>query len=258
MEDRERVLYQIMGALHKVGAPLIFKGAVVVKAILHENNFGELERETVDIDANWIDAPPTMNRLLATINCCLGSLSDNYRAIEQRQYTDTQSARIGILDTKDNALATSLDIKIKSVKSYREYYYGEVVFRGVMVNEILADKISVLSGSKIFRRAKDLVDVYTLSRCVEIRVADIFETCERVGRTLSAFKEFSSHKGDLERAYNKLRRMRGKPAFEEVYSYMETFLRPFIGQVSDDMLWNSQGCVWETVVRQPKRRLVDR
>lgn len=50
----------------------------------------------------------------------------------------------------------------------------------------------------------------------------------------------------------------GKPAFEEVYSYMETFLRPFIGQVSDDMLWNSQGCVWETVVRQPKRRLVDR
>jgi len=24
MEDRERVLYQIMGALHKVGAPLIF------------------------------------------------------------------------------------------------------------------------------------------------------------------------------------------------------------------------------------------
>lgn len=64
MEDRERVLYQIMGALHKVGAPLIFKGAVVVKAILHENNFGELERETVDIDANWIDAPPTMNRLL--------------------------------------------------------------------------------------------------------------------------------------------------------------------------------------------------
>jgi predicted nucleotidyltransferase component of viral defense system len=258
MEERERLLYHVMGALHRAGAPLVFKGAVVVNAILHENGFCELRRETVDIDANWVDSPPTMDRLLATINYCLGSLSENYRAVERRRYTDTQSARISVIHTEDDAPATSIDIKIKSVKSSREYYYGEVVFRGVMVTEILADKISVLSGGKIFRRVKDLLDVYALSHCVEIRVADIIDTCEKEGRTLSFFNEFLDRKTDLEHAYNRLQRTRGKPAFEEIYSYMASFLRPFIERSSEDVVWNSLDRVWAKGDRHSKKRAADR
>jgi hypothetical protein len=127
-----------------------------------------------------------------------------------------------------------------------------------MVTEILADKISVLSGGKIFRRVKDLLDVYALSHCVEIKMADIIDTCEKEGRTLSFFNEFLDRKTDLEHAYNRLQRTRGKPAFEEIYSYMASFLQPFMERSSEDLVWNSRDHVWAKGDRHSKKRAADR
>jgi len=258
MTEREAVLYQIMSILYKADVPLVFKGALVVKAILNEHEFNWLERETRDIDANWVNTPPSMDTLVSMTNNAFDGVLNNFKAVAIQEYTEKQSACLQIIEKNTNTPYATIDIKIKPYTNYMVYCVDEVSFKGVMVNEILADKISVLSGNKIFRRAKDFVDVYALSHCVEIRVADIFETCEKEGRVISAFYEFLSRKSDLEHAYNKLQRIQGKPPFNIVYSYMENFLRPFVEQTPDDMIWNSQDCIWEEVERQIKKHSLDR
>jgi hypothetical protein len=53
--DSEKILYQIIAVLEDSGFPLVYKGAMVTKLILHENNFDHFIRETLDIDASWVD-----------------------------------------------------------------------------------------------------------------------------------------------------------------------------------------------------------
>lgn len=46
-----------------------------------------------------------------------------------------------------------------SITIGKEYFYGEAVIKEVVVDDILADEISVLSSKRIFRRAKDIIDI---------------------------------------------------------------------------------------------------
>jgi hypothetical protein len=258
MTEREAVLYQMMGAFYKAGLPLVFKGALVVKAIMSERGFNLLERETHDIDANWVSNPPAMDTLVSAINQVLHDEMSSFKVASIQDYTEMQSACLGVTDTETNVRYATIDIKVKPGTKHAVYCVNDVKFEGVMVNEILADKISVLSGNKIFRRAKDFIDVYALSHCVEIKVSDIIDTCGKEGRTLSPFSEFLNRKTELEHAYNRLQRIRGKPTFEEIYSYMASFLRAFIERSSEDLVWNSRDHAWAKGDRHPKKRAADR
>jgi len=116
-----------------------------------------------------------------------------------------------------------MDINMDAVTNY-----GEGVIKGVGVDDILADKISVLSSKRIFRRAKDLVDVYAFSDCTETTTCRLIEIMNRKGRVLDDYDEFINRKSNLEHAYNRLRNVEGKPDFSGVYKQLETFLKPFI------------------------------
>ena len=258
MTERETILYQIMSGLYRADVPLVFKGALVVKVILNENDFDLLERETRDIDANWVNKPPLMDDLVSMINHAFNKTLNNFKAVAIQEYTEKQSACLEIFEKNTNTPYTTIDIKIKPYTKYMIYCVDEISFRGVLVNEILADKISVLSSDKIFRRAKDMIDVYALSHCVPIQINDILETCKREGRAVSVFSAFLNRRDDLEHAYNKLHRIERKPAFNEIYSYMENFLHPFIEQAPDNMIWNNQDCVWEDADRCARKCSVDR
>ena len=54
MTDKETTMYQILGQICQADAPIVFKGALVTKLILSEHGYTALERQTRDIDANWI------------------------------------------------------------------------------------------------------------------------------------------------------------------------------------------------------------
>ena len=56
--EHERLMYEIIGSISELNVPIIFKGALITKLILAENQFDEIARKTVDIDANWIGEPP--------------------------------------------------------------------------------------------------------------------------------------------------------------------------------------------------------
>lgn len=54
-------MYDLMTQLNGMGMPIVFKGALVLKAIQHTyGNPSELERETKDIDGDWTGQAVTM------------------------------------------------------------------------------------------------------------------------------------------------------------------------------------------------------
>jgi len=248
MTEQERLMYQILGKISEVDAPIVFKGALITKLILAENRYTSLERHTKDVDANWIDAPPSMKDLVDTINKSLGDLSSQFYAVAFREYEEKKSAGISIVRNGTDDEIFSMDVSIKPVIGSRTYHYGEMEIRGVLANEILADKISVLSKRIMFRRSKDIIDVYALAHCVKVQTSEIFEIFKsNPNREVGSFDEFYMRRQDVEYAYNKLTGIEGKPNFDVVYSYLENFIQPFAKKDETPKIWNSSRSTWESI-----------
>lgn len=247
MADQEQTMYQILGALSAMGAPFVFKGALITKLVLSENGFVSTERQTKDIDADWVGEPPSMPSLVDTVNQALEAFDGKFLAIATREYTETQTAGLSIIGTATGKEVVAMDIGIRPVIGSRVYYYGEIGIWGVLPTEILADKIAVLSGRYIFRRTKDLFDVYALAHCVRVATSEIYDVQKIKGRSLSDFTEFCTRRQDVEHAYARLRGIEGKPDFDAVYAYLTGFLSPFIQRDEAPRLWSPGTTEWESV-----------
>ncbi|MCL2049324.1 MAG: nucleotidyl transferase AbiEii/AbiGii toxin family protein [Defluviitaleaceae bacterium] len=244
MTSQEQLMYQILGKLFETNAPIVFKGALITKLVLNESGYKDIERMTKDIDGDWVGTPPTMEQLVETINQSLIDFQGELYAVAGREYLNEQTAGINILDKETNEKVISMDIGIRPVRGNRTYYYGTAKIKGVLPNDILSDKIAVLSSKTVFRRAKDIVDVYALSHCVKISIFEILNACKEKDIEIGLFDEFYLRKADIKHAYDKLRGVERKPDFEIVYSHLSEFLRPFAERNMSDCVWDNINKKW--------------
>lgn len=244
MTEREGLMYQIIGKISETNAPMVFKGALITKLILRDHNYTATERPTQDIDANWIGSPPTMETLADAVNQSLGVLGDTVCAEIEREYGIGQTAGLRFVNLKNGEQLITMDVEIKPVIGSKLYHYGEMAIRGVLPDAVLGDKISVLSGDRIFRRSKDVLDVYALANCLNVRTADIYNALEKAERVLGTFEAFITRRSDLEHAYNKMRGVIGKPDFDNVYSFLGKFLEPFIQHDKAPKIWHGNAVSW--------------
>jgi hypothetical protein len=245
-------MYKLLGALSATDAPLVFKGALITKLALAEKGFTEFERQTKDIDANWIGSPPTMEQLVNKISSALSS-QDGYSSLEAvatRAYAEKKSAGIAIVNKDSDKELLTIDISIKPVIDSRVYYLGEIGIRGVLPTEILTDKLHVLSTKYVFRRAKDLADTYALAHCTRVTTAELYDILAKKGRAFGEFTEFTTRRDEIEHAYEKLRGVENKPRFEEVYAYLEKFVRPLAEKSDLPIAWRPESSSW---VLEPQR-----
>lgn len=246
MTRQEELMYNILGQISNSNAPLVFKGGLITKLILEEKGFTQIQRATKDIDANWTSSPPTMSALINTINFALGNLQNDYIAEISREYGEHKSAGITIREKASGDRIITMDIDIKPLINSKTYYLGETSIKGVLPSEILADKICAISSDAVYKhRAKDIIDVYSLSHCTEVRTKEIFEICEKTKREINSFNAFLNRKNDVEYAYNKLRGIDGKPSFSDVYTYLSSFLYPFINKDCIDKIWDISDLSWK-------------
>lgn len=252
MTQHEIIMYGIIADISKLDTPFVFKGGLVTKLVLAENNFHTIERMTKDIDASWIGEAPSMSELVNTIN--MGLDTQKYIAVAERDYTDKRSAGVSIIEKQTGDKIVSMDIDIKPVYGEKEYFIGETSIKGVLVDEIIADKICALSGNVPFRRAKDMIDIYALTQCVNVKTQNIFRAFEKTNRICGDFNTFSTRTNDMEHAYNKLNVVKGKPPFYVVYNYLQKFFTAFSKHVPEqDKIWNCKTMVWENVLARKEQ-----
>lgn len=242
ISKNEEIMYEVMEAIHDSGIPISFKGSLVLKAVLIENGYGEETRHTVDIDGNWIShSHPTMETMSSSIQKAIDKKKLNLLVSPFREYGVGRSAGFAftsIADKSREEVIFTMDIDVdRPVTETRIYEVKGFSFSGMLLANMLADKIVVISSEKIFRRIKDLIDVFYLSRIAQFDKDEILSVISRNGKAIGNFDAFLNRQDDLRHAYMKYR-LSGdvhKPSFEEIYEEVRNYLGVFLsGPLPDD------------------------
>ena len=87
-----------------------------------------------------------------------------------------------------------------------------------------------ISTDKVFRRIKDVVDLYYISKVFRLDKSEILRTLENSGRSLDSFHGFLHRAEDLSHSYEKFRFEGGvyKPPFEEVYNSVKAYIKDML------------------------------
>lgn len=226
--EEEKLMYGVMKAIYDSGIPVDFKGAMVLKACLMEQGYPEDIRHTVDIDANWYsDTPPTAEQLVQSIQDALHKGGIDLEVKLYRMYSEGMSAGFEFAEPSTGEAMFSMDMDVnRPAPPTKIYQTADFRFRGVAVEQMLADKVMAVSSDKVFRRIKDVVDLYYLSKAFVFDSAGVRQILSDSGRTLESFSGFLHRSGDLRHAYEKFRFAGDveKPPFEEVYRAVRAYI----------------------------------
>ena len=226
-----------MKAIYESGIPISFKGSMVLKACLMEAGFTDDTRHTVDIDANWFsDEWPSGEQMEESIQKALRNSSIDLNVKIYRMYGEGRSAGVELSDPSSGEILFTMDIDVnRPVVETRIYEVAEIRFRGSALLPMLADKLSVLSGEKVFRRIKDLIDLYYVAQVYTPDWLEVLQAVKDSGRTLGSFDGFLNKPDELRHAYNKFR-FDGdvsKPAFEKVYQTVWEYIAEVLPEKGD-------------------------
>lgn len=228
----EKLMYEVMKAIYDSGIPISFKGSMVLKACLLEAGYSEDTRHTVDIDANWYsDESPTEEQMVSSIQ---NALMKNRIALNvdlYRMYGEGRSAGFELKDVQTDEIIFTMDMDVnRPAVTTKIYEVAGFQFCGVVPTQMVADKISAVSSEKVFRRIKDVVDLYYLSKVFVFDSTAVLQTLENNGRMLGSFDCFLNGSDDLKHAYEKFRFTGDvdKPQFDEVYSSVKQYIKELL------------------------------
>ena len=228
----EKIMYEVMTAIYNSGIPMSFKGSMVLKACLLEAGYSEDTRHTVDIDGNWIsDAPPSGEQMAESMQKALGRSGIDLDVSIFRMYGEGRSAGFELTHRDTGEVLFSMDIDVnRPVSSTKVYEVDGMRFRGVSPSQMIADKISAVSTDKVFRRIKDVVDLYYLSKVFDLDRFEILGVLRDTGRSLESFDGFLHRTDELRHSYEKFRFAGGvnKPPFDEVYQTVKSYINDLL------------------------------
>ena len=102
-----------------------------------------------------------------------------------------------------------------------------VVIKGASLSKMLSDKIYAISSGNVCRRTKDILDIYVMSFIMKIDTDELHQIWKESGRVLGDFKEYKIRFSELEEAYGKMKGIKNKPDFIEVYNRVSDIVHMF-------------------------------
>lgn len=225
----EKLMYKVMKAIYDSGIPISFKGSMVLKACLLEVGYPEDTRHTVDIDANWnSDTAPSAAQMVESLQDAIQKGGIDLKVELSRMYGEKRSAGFDLKDAATDDILFSMDVDVnRPVPPTKMYEVDGFRFRGVSPSQMIADKVSAISTEKVFRRVKDIIDLYYISRVFEFDRDEVIKTLQNSNRSLDTFQCFLYRTEELRHSYEKFRFEGGvnKPPFDEVYSAVKSFIK---------------------------------
>lgn len=238
ISKEEKLMYSVMKAIYDSKIPMSFKGSMVLKAFLLEVGFKEETRHTLDIDANWYsDTAPSAEQMVKSIQKALQNYNINLNVSIYRMYGKGRSAGFELSDinTKDVLFTMDIDVNRPASKT-KIYEINGICFCGVVPSQMIADKISTISTDKVFRRIKDVIDLYYISKVFAFNKAEILETLKNSSRNIDSFDGFLHKSDNLRHSYEKFRFSGNidKPPFDEVYNSVKLYIKDILPKEKND------------------------
>ena len=224
----EKLMYSVMKAIYESGIPVSFKGSMVLKACLIEAGYTQETRHTVDIDANWnSDAAPSADQMVESLQNALRKSGIDLDVSIYRMYGEGRSAGFELADSSTGEIIFTMDIDVnRPVPQTKIYEVAGIRFCGVAPIQMIADKVQTVSTDKVFRRIKDVVDLYYLSNVFAFDRPAALQALKNSGKALESFQGFLYRTDELKHSYEKFRFSGdvNKPPFEEVYSTVKSYI----------------------------------
>lgn len=230
----EKLMYAVMKAIYDSGIPISFKGSMVLKACLMESGFSGDTRHTVDIDANWNSStPPSSEQMTESIQNALRSSGIDLEVGIFRMYGEGRSMGLELKDRETDDVIFTMDVDVnKPVPPTKIYEVDGLRFCGVAAPQMIADKVSAISTDAVFRRIKDVVDLYYIAQVFDFDGTAVKQALHNGGRVLGQFHGFLHRREELKHAYEKFR-FDGqvyRPSFEEVYDVVGMYIKDVLPQ----------------------------
>ena len=222
-DSLEIILYNIIEELSKADAPIVFKEALALKNLLYMNNTNiELNRRTTDIDANWCDEY-NEDKIIEIVDKAVKKVNDSYSIELYRLPGKNVSMGINILD-ENKIILSKIDMDIKNNPFYIICKINDTNIKYSNINKMMCDKLLSISGSHVFRRIKDLFDIYLIISNYEIKKDDIDNILKYESKKLGDFSILLSDKELIKNGYDKLKNIDNKPDFEIIWNTLIKFL----------------------------------
>ncbi len=227
-------MYQVMGALYDSGVPVTFKGAMVLRAFLLEAGYPEETRHTADIDGNWnSEMMPSGEEMTEAIQNAFEKKGISFTARLYRMYGEKRSAGFDLADKTTGETIFTMDLDVnRAVLHTKLYETGSFSFCGSSPAQMVADKLMSVSTDRVFRRIKDVADLYYLSQVFDFNRDQVLQLLEDSGRTLDTFYGFLYRTEELRHAYEKFRFSGSarKPSFDEVHRRVREYIGEILGE----------------------------
>ena len=146
-------------------------------------------------------------------------------------YGEGRSAGFELSDTATGDMLFTMDVDVnRPAPKTKIYEVNGIRFCGAAPSQMIADKISVISTDKVFRRIKDVVDLYYISKVFAFNKAEVLEALKNSGRSLDSFNGFLHRPDDLHHSYEKFRFSGNvdKPPFDEIYVSVKTYVKDIL------------------------------
>ena len=222
-KELEDFLYKIIHEISRENAPIVFKGGLALKDLLNQLNTNNIiERRTIDIDANWT-GEENLDKITKIFSNAVKRVDSTCKIEVSRLPGDKSSMGFKILDS-ENSILSKIDLDIKNNPFYVICKFEDVDIKYSSLEKMLADKLSALSGSHVFRRAKDLLDIYLIIKDNNIEMKKVLEILKYDSRELGNFETLMTNKEVMKDGYDKLLGITNKPLFEEVWNNDIKFL----------------------------------
>lgn len=211
-------LYSVMEELSKAGVPIVFKGAMVLNLAIRSNNLSKVERVTRDIDGDWVGESPTMEKMEKALQSAVKKVDSSLDIQINRVFGEKKSAGFKIVNENKEKIA-SIDLSVRQNRFCEPYisYVNGISINGASLSKMLSDKIYAISGENVCRRMKDVLDIYIISFITEIDVDELHQIWKETGRKIGNFEAYRTKSAELKEAYDKMKGIKNKPDFFEVY-----------------------------------------
>ena len=221
--DLEKILYDLIKQLSKDNSPIVFKGGLALKELLYIKNSNlNIDRKTIDIDGNWIENYD-LEKITKTLEKSLKKINNNYKLIITREPEKNRSMGYKILD-ENNDILTKIDLDIKDNPFYIICSIDNIDIKYSSPEKMLTDKLRSISSKHIFRRIKDILDIYLIINNFNIDSNKIHEILKFENKELDDFSTMLNNKDTIKEIYNKMQGIINKPLFDEVWKKIINYL----------------------------------
>lgn len=240
--DSYVVRIRLIEELARMNAPVVIKGCILLRMIMADTGIST-RRGTKDLDIDWTDLNTDMLQIQGTLNTALSRIEYGLIAVPHREFKQYQVAGFNIMYGEEKVCSCDVNVAACPYTSYYKTPNG-VTFIGSSPQNIFADKLQGISTKAVYRRVKDVYDLYLLSHLKIFKVGQTRNILSDRGRELGDFRDFINGTDMMMHAWSKFKGVDNKPDFALLYTRASQFVYPFILLAQNSDKWSS---MWDNL-----------